>query len=202
MSALVLALDPEYPSPVFLKWAAQELSDGGLVIYPTETLYGIAADAASPAALERLAALKGREPNKPFGLILSRPQEADELAQEISPTARELMARHWPGPLTLVLEAKAGLHPSLVHLGGVAMRCSPHPVAAGLAQALGRAITATSANLSGRPATNRATDLDLALVDACEVLLDSGLTPGGPASTVVDARKTPPLVLRHGAIEI
>ncbi|MFH2126410.1 MAG: L-threonylcarbamoyladenylate synthase [Pseudomonadota bacterium] len=202
MSALVLALDPEHPSPVFLKWAAQELIDGGLVIYPTETLYGIAADATNPAALERLAALKGREPNKPFGLILSRPQEAQDLAREISPAARALMARHWPGPLTLVLEAKAGLHPSLVHRGGVAMRCSPHPVAAGLALALGRAITATSANLSGQPAPNKAADLDQALVDGCEVLLDSGPTPGGPASTVVDARVEPPVVLRRGAIEI
>ena len=202
MSALVLAMDPEQPSPVFLNWAAQELIGGGLVIYPTETLYGIAADAANPAALERLAALKGREPNKPFGLILSRPQEAEELAQEISPAARELMARHWPGPLTLVLKAKAGLHPSLVHRGGVAMRCSPHPVAAGLAQALGRAITATSANLSGQAAPDRATDLDSALVDACEVLLDSGPTTGGPASTVVDARVEPPVVIRKGAIQI
>lgn len=202
MSALVLALDPEQPSPVFLAWAAQELSDGGLVIYPTETLYGIAADIANPAALERLAALKGREPDKPFGLILARPQEADELAQEITPAARKLMARHWPGPLTLVLEARAGLHPSLVHQGGVAMRCSPHPVAAGLARALGRAITATSANLAGQPAPDRATDLDQVLVDGCAVLLDAGPTTGGPASTLVDARVEPPVVLRQGAIEI
>ncbi|MCF8098981.1 MAG: threonylcarbamoyl-AMP synthase [Desulfarculaceae bacterium] len=202
MSALVLALDPEQPSPVFLTWAAQELADGGLVIYPTETLYGIAADAADPAALERLAQLKGREPDKPFGLILSRPQEAGDLAREISPTARELMARHWPGPLTLVLQAKAGLHPSLVYQGGVAMRCSPHPVASGLAQALGRAITATSANLSGQPAPDKAADLAPVLVDGCEVLLDSGPTPGGPASTVVDARVEPPVVLRKGAIKI
>ena len=164
MSALVLALDPEHPSPAFLARAAQELLDGGLVIYPTETLYGIAADAANPAALERLAALKGREPDKPFGLILTRPQEAENLAREITPAARKLMERHWPGPLTLVLEAKAGLHPTLVHRGGVAMRCSPHPVAAGLAQALGRAITATSANLSGQPAPNRTDELDPAPV--------------------------------------
>ncbi|MCB2193337.1 MAG: threonylcarbamoyl-AMP synthase [Deltaproteobacteria bacterium] len=202
MSALVLALDPDHPSPVFLNWAAQELMDSGLVIYPTETLYGIAADAASPDALERLTALKGREPGKPFGLILTRPQEADSLAQEISPAARELMERHWPGPLTLVLQARDGLHPSLVHQGGVAMRCSPHPVAAGLALALGRAITATSANLSGQPAPAKAADLDPVLVDGCEVLLDAGPTTGGPASTVVDARKSPLVVLRKGAIEI
>jgi L-threonylcarbamoyladenylate synthase len=202
MSALVLALDSEHPSPVFLKWAAQELADGGLVIYPTETLYGIAADITNPAALERLAALKGREPDKPFGLILARPQEAEELAREISPAARELMARHWPGPLTLVLAAKAGLHPSLVRRGGVAMRCSPHPVAAGLARALGRAITATSANPGGGAAPDRAADLDPALVDACAVLLDSGPTTGGPASTVVDARVEPVVVLRQGAVEV
>ena len=202
MSALVLALDPDRPSPVFLNWAAQELVDGGLVIYPTETLYAVAADAANPQALERLARLKGREPDKPFGLILSHPQEAEELAAEITPTARELMARHWPGPLTLVLQAREGLHPSLVHQGGVAMRCSPHPVAQGLAQAMGRAITATSANLSGQPAPDRAADLDQTLVDGCAVLLDAGPTPGGPASTVVDVRQDPPRVLRQGAIAI
>ncbi|BEQ13020.1 L-threonylcarbamoyladenylate synthase [Desulfoferula mesophila] len=202
MSALVLALDPEQPSPVFLNWAAQELADGGLVIYPTETLYAVAADAANPQALERLAGLKGREPDKPFGLIISHPRETEALAAEITPTACELMARHWPGPLTIILEAKPGLHPSLVQRGGVAMRCSPHPVAQGLAQALGRAITATSANLSGQPAPDRAGDLDQSLVDGCAVLLDAGPTPGGPASTVVDARQDPPVVLRQGAIAI
>ena len=112
------------------------------------------------------------------------------------------MARHWPGPLTLVLAARPGLHPSLVQGGGVAMRCSPHPVAVGLAQALGRAITATSANLAGQPAPSKPADLDPALVEGCEVLLDAGPTLGGPASTVVDARQTPPVVIRKGAIEI
>ncbi|MBU1274055.1 MAG: threonylcarbamoyl-AMP synthase [Proteobacteria bacterium] len=202
MPVLVLDLDPQRPNPAFMARAALELLQGGLVIYPTETLYGIAADYANPLALERLAALKGRELDKPFGLILTRAQEARDLAQDITSAAWELMARHWPGPLTVVLAARPGLHSTLVSQGGVAMRCSPHPVAAGLALALGRAITATSANLAGQPAPDRARDLDPALLDGCQVLLDAGPTPGGPASTVVDARVDPPLVLRAGAVEI
>ncbi|MFH1058111.1 MAG: L-threonylcarbamoyladenylate synthase [Pseudomonadota bacterium] len=196
-----LELDPRQPDPVVLAQAAAVLAGGGVVAFPTETLYGLAVDYRNGVALQRLAALKGRDAAKPFPLILARAAEAGALAMAIPPQARALMARHWPGPLTLVLAARPGLHPRLVSAeGGVGLRLSPHPVAAGLARALGRAITATSANPGGRPAVSRAADLDPELVRGVDLVLDAGPTPGGPASTVLDCQEWPPRLLRAGAV--
>ncbi|MCB2228930.1 MAG: threonylcarbamoyl-AMP synthase [Desulfarculaceae bacterium] len=200
--ATVYKIDAERPDPALLARAAAVLAAGGLAVFPTETLYGLAADAANPAALKRLALLKGREQGKAFGLILARPEEAEMLSADVGPAARELMARHWPGPLTLVLAARPGLHPSLVLEGGVAMRLSPHPVAAGLARALGRAVTATSANQAGGMAPASLGQLDPAIAEGVDLILDAGPTPGGPASTVADARGAKPKLLRAGAVEL
>ena len=201
-SARTLSLDPAWPDPDLLAQAAECLARGGLVVFPTETLYGIAADYRNGGALQRLAGLKGRGDTKPFPLILCQAAELAALARDIPPPARGLMERHWPGPLTLVLAARAGLHPRLVSAdGGVGVRVSPHPVAAGLARTLGRAITATSANLGGRPPASRVEGLDPELLKGVDLVLDAGPTPGGPASTVLDCRSWPPLVLRQGAVE-
>ena len=154
-------------------------------------------------ALDRLVALKNRSGQSPLALILSSAEEADRLAEPISPLARGLMTRHWPGPLTLVLAARPGLHSALVSAdGGVGMRLSPHPVAAALARGLGRAITATSANLSGRPPAVRVEDLDPVIRRGVDLVLDGGPCPGGPASTVLDARGDPPKLLRAGACRL
>lgn len=200
--ARIIPIEASAP-PDGLATLARELAQGALLAIPTETLYGLAADCRHAGALQRLAALKGREASKPFPLILSQVQEADLLAREISPAARVLMARHWPGPLTLVLQARPGLHPRLLSKdGGLAVRVSSHPVAAALAAALGHAITATSANLSGQPPVSRAQDLDPALLAGLDYVLDAGPCPGGPPSTIADARQEPPAVLRQGAIRL
>lgn len=197
----IITIDPRHPDPAALAEAAGVLAAGGLVIYPTETLYGVAADHRNPAALARLSVLKGRQALKPFPLILADAAEADTLAQDIPPQARQLMARFWPGPLTLVLAARQGLSPRLLSEGGgVGLRVSPHPVAAGLARALGRAITATSANLAGQPPASRADELDPELLAGVDLVLDAGPTPGGPASTILAAQAWPPKLLRAGAI--
>lgn len=198
-----LVLDPAAPDPQALAQAAACLRGGGVTVFPSETLYGLGVDYRNAGALARLARLKGREADKPFPLILASAQEVDDLARDIPAPARELMARHWPGPLTLVLPAREGLHPGLVSAaGGVGVRLSPHPVAAGLARALGRAITATSANLAGQPPCADPAGLDPALLAGVDLLLDAGPTPGGPASTVLDCRAWPPTVLRAGAVRL
>lgn len=200
--ARIITLQRENIGPD-MEAAARILLDGGLVIFPTETFYGIAADHTNADALSRLAELKGREEGKPMALILSQRSEVESLAAEVTAKAKEFMARHWPGPLTLVFEAKAGLDPRLVSAdGGVGMRLSPHPVAAGLALALGRAITATSANPAGGPAVARVEDLDPQVADGVDLILDWGECPGGMASTVVDVRCDPPLILRPGPVGI
>lgn len=198
-----LVLDPAAPDPRALAQAVDALRDGGVMVFPTETLYGLGADYRNAGALDRLARLKGREADKPFPLILASAEEVDALARDIPTPARELMARHWPGPLTLVLPAREGLHPMLVSAdGGVGVRLSPHPVAAGLARTLGRAITATSANLAGQPPSADPASLDPALLAGVDLLLDAGPTPGGPASTVLDCRTWPPTLLRAGAVRL
>lgn len=184
-----------------LERAAAALAAGGLVVVPTETFYGLAADTASPAGLERLARLKGRPEGKPFPLIIAGPEQLAALAQKPPAAARELMARHWPGPLTLVLAARPGLDPRLVSAdGGVAVRVSPQPAARGLALALGRAITATSANPAGGPPAARVEELDPEVAAAAELILDAGPAPGGLASTILDVRREPPLLLRAGPV--
>lgn len=198
-----LVLDPAAPDPRALARAADGLRDGEVTVFPTETLYGLGADYRNAGALDRLARLKGREADKPFPLILAAATEVDALARDIPAPARALMARHWPGPLTLVLPAREGLHPRLVSAdGGVGVRLSPHPVAAGLARALGRAITATSANLAGQPPSADPALLDPALLAGVDLLIDAGPTPGGPASTVLDCRTWPPTLLRAGAVRL
>ncbi len=112
------------------------------------------------------------------------------------------MQRHWPGPLTLILAARPGLHQSLVYQGGVAMRLSPHPVAAHLSKALGRAITATSANPAGGPAPASVAQLHPSIAGGVDLILDAGPTSGGPPSTLADARQEPPKVLRQGAVAL
>lgn len=199
----VITIDPANPSPVGLAQAAEALASGALVLCPTETLYGIAADVDNPAAIERLAGLKGRGDDKPFGLIIPHLSALDQLVREVPPSAQALMERHWPGPLTLVLLARPGLHPRLVSdPGKVGLRLSPHPVAGALARALGRAITATSANPAGAPAPARVEDIDPAIAAGVDIILDAGPCAGGPASTVVDCTSDPPEVLRPGAVKL
>lgn len=194
----ILAATPEN-----LTRAVEVLRRGGLVVFPTETLYGIAADIRSAAALERLGEVKGRGERKPFGLILAHADEVDLLVSEVPPLARRLMAQHWPGALTLVMAAAPGLHPRLVSIdGGVGMRLSPHPVAAALAQGLGNAVTATSANPAGADPAARVDDLSTEIIRAVDIILDAGPCPGRPASTVLDVRHTPPILLRPGAVQI
>ncbi|MGH8012895.1 MAG: L-threonylcarbamoyladenylate synthase, partial [Candidatus Binataceae bacterium] len=137
---------------VLIAHALDALRAGEVVVYPTETVYAIGVDALSSAALERLFALKGREASKAVALITDSAASAFSLASEVPASARVLAAAFWPGPLTLVLPARAGLPDALVGPeGGVGVRVSPNQVAIQLAARLGRPLTATSANPSGQP---------------------------------------------------
>jgi L-threonylcarbamoyladenylate synthase len=196
-------IDPERPSHEYLRHAAQVLSQGGLVVFPTETFYGIAADSENPKGLERLAQLKGREAEKPFPLIIASVEQLEQLAEQVPEIASKLISLYWPGPLTLVMNAKPGVHARLLSKdNGVGVRVSPWPCARALAEALGRAITATSANLAGGQPAQRVEDLDPEVVSAVNTILDGGPSPGGQASTVLDVRLDPPKVLRQGPIHI
>lgn len=179
--------------------AAERIRRGALVAYPTETVWGLAADARSARAVGVLRAWKGREGEKPLAVLVGGYRELAALGAEATPLAEALAARFWPGPLTLVVRCRDGFAPGVASAdGGVGFRCSPHPVARALAREAG-AITATSFNRSGeepcrtRAEAERCADEAIALVAGEDA-------HGAPPSSVVDLTAGRLRVLREGAI--
>jgi L-threonylcarbamoyladenylate synthase len=181
--------------------AATILRSGGIVAYPTDTLYGLAANPASAAAVAQLYRIKGRPVDLAIPLIASGIAQIEAAGGALGPATRRLAEAFWPGPLTLVIPAWPGLDPS-VHAGRgtVAIRVPDHPVACMLAEACGWPITATSANRSGEPSTMAPETVRLALAADLDGLIDAGPSPGGPPSTIVDAAGGSPRLLRAGAV--
>jgi L-threonylcarbamoyladenylate synthase len=181
--------------------AIAALRAGELVVYPTETFYGIAADPLSPAALEKLFAIKGRDPQKPIALIAANSQMAFEVAREVPTIARRLASAFWPGPLTIVLPARKGFPHQLVGPdGGVGIRVSPHPIARALSDGLGKPITATSANRSGEEPATTVRAARESLGDKVKVFLDGGTSQASAPSTVVACDARGYRIIRAGAI--
>ena len=183
--------------------ALDVLAEDGLVAFPTETVWGLAARAESPAAIDRLRAFKGREADKALSILVDSPERAAAVAAEWGEPARKLAEAFWPGPLTLVVTCGRRFAPGVVAAdGSIGLRCSAHPVAAVLAEgALERGlgpVTATSLNRGGDPpARNRA---EAGSVCGDEILMVDGEAGGAAESTVVDARSACLRVLREGAI--
>jgi len=174
-----------------------------VVVYPTETFYGIGADAFAPAALERIFAIKGRDAAKTIALIAHDDAAAFAVAREVPDNARALARAFWPGPLTLVMPARAGLPAALIGAdGGVGVRVSSHPVARALARGLGRAITATSANRSGEAPARTIAEARAGFGAEVKVFVEGGTLTGGAPSTIVHCDRTGWRLLRAGAIGI
>jgi L-threonylcarbamoyladenylate synthase len=209
---MLVAINPHNPDSQLLQQAAQIVHQGGIVIYPTETFYGMAVDYQTPQAIEHLLQLKGRGSQQTLPLILSQCQDIEMLAlsSAINNQIIELTKSYWPGPLTLILAALPDLHPALCSPPlqpdgepGVAMRISPHSVANGLASCVDHPITSTSANLTGHPPSARADDIDPLLLNSVDLILDAGPCPGRLPSTIIDTRqKLPFKIIRQGAIKL
>lgn len=182
--------------------AAAAIIRGEVVAYPTETFYGLAVDARNESALSKLRALKGREAEKAFSLLISGREMLASLCSEISPLAERLMAQYWPGPLTLALPARTGLPASIVADGCVAVRVSPNPAAQALVVAAGRPITATSANPAGSPPPRAANEVAAHFAPENCLILDGGTTPGGQPSTLARVRGERVEILRQGAVVV
>jgi len=196
MNCQILKADPQG-----IGKAGQLILGGKVVAFPTETFYGLGADALDVQVLQKIFRIKGREEDKPLLLLVADRTWLPGLVRRISPGAERLMERFWPGPLTLVFEAAAHLSPILTaHTGKVGLRISSHPVAQRLVQVVGRAITATSANVSGQPSASLAGEVFQALGEKIDALLDGGKTAGGFGSTVVDVSEVSPKIIRPGAI--
>jgi L-threonylcarbamoyladenylate synthase len=181
--------------------AVTALRAGKIVVYPTETFYGIGADAFAPAALERIFAVKGRDAAKTIALIAHDEAMAFSIAREVSDIARRLAKAFWPGPLTIVMPARDGIPDALIGPdGGVGIRVSSHPIARALAQGLGRPITATSANRAGEAPARTIAEAREALGGMIEEFIDDGILTGGAPSTLVQCDRTGWRLLRAGAI--
>ena len=186
--------------PEEILFAAHALRRGEVVAYPTETFYGLAVNALDELALARLRQLKGRG-EKAISVLVLGDAMIERLCRTVPAAARKLMARHWPGPLTIALPARAGLPAPLISEGCVAIRESPHPTARALLEVFGGPITATSANPAGvdRPSTPEG--VEELFEGRCRVL-HAGTTPGGAPSTLVRVRGSRIEILRQGALEI
>ena len=180
---------------------AKALAAGRLVAFPTETVYGLGADALDPAAVARVFAAKGRPTDHPLICHVASIEQIGPLVAEVTPAARELAEAFWPGPLTLVM-ARSGAVPNAVTGGRdtVAVRVPAHPVALALLRAFGGPVAAPSANRFGRPSPTTAADVEDELGDAVAVILDGGTCEIGIESTVLDLTTDPPQVLRPGRI--
>jgi L-threonylcarbamoyladenylate synthase len=188
-------------TPENISRAANILRDGGLVAFPTETVYGLGADALNPAALAKIFQAKGRPTADPLIVHIHTLNDLNQLASQVSDLALTLAETFWPGPLTLVLPKTAAV-PSLITagLGSVAIRLPDHPVALALIKAAGTPIAAPSANLFGHTSPTTAQHVYNDLAGRVDLILDGGPTRVGVESTVLDLTSTPPRILRHGGI--
>ena len=195
-------MHPATPEPRIIAQAADAIDKGGVIVCPTQGLYGLAADAFNANAVQRVYRIKGRAQDKPLLVLISDTDDVKRVAQPPSPVAHYLMNAFWPGKVTFVLSARQGLAAGLTAGGNtIGIRQTAHPVAADLVKAVGRPLTGTSANISGAGGCARVSDIDPSLIEAVDLVLDCGPLAGGQGSTIVDISGRQPVILRQGAVK-
>lgn len=184
-----------------IQTAAKILQEGGLVAFPTETVYGLGGNGLDSAACEKIYIAKGRPSDNPLILHISEFEELNPIVREISPAAQKLMDAFWPGPLTMVFP-KADIVPEKATggLDTVAVRFPSHPVARAIIRAAGLPIAAPSANSSGKPSPTRASHVEFDLNGKIDMIVDGGAAEWGLESTIVDVSGEVPMILRPGAV--
>jgi L-threonylcarbamoyladenylate synthase len=199
--SLVLKVDPAQPEDKPMVLAAEVIQAGGVIVYPTETLYGIGANAWDGAAIAKVRAIKKREGQKPILVIIGSEQHLSALTSEVSEEARMLIARFWPGPLTLVFKATKEV-PDLLSRGSgsIGVRIPSSALCHRLLSLCGCPLTSTSANISGGKSLYSVNDIRRAIPRGVDLFLDGGDLPPTLPSTVVDVTLSPPRILRQGAV--
>jgi L-threonylcarbamoyladenylate synthase len=197
----ILKTGPDNSEEKILAQAAEILVGGGVIAYPTETFYGLGADATNEKAIQKIFAVKGRDFKNPVSLIIAKEDDISPLVQDVPETARKLMTAFWPGALTIVFAASKQVSPLLTAGSGkIGLRVSSHPAAQGIVHRLKRPLTATSANQSGAPECSLASEVAEQIGDKIDAIIDWGKTRGGSASTIIDVTFNPPVILREGTI--
>ncbi|MBI5664325.1 MAG: threonylcarbamoyl-AMP synthase [Nitrospirae bacterium] len=199
---IVLSLSEEALDDIITK-ASGVLNSGGIVVYPTESFYALGVFADCEQALKNLYELKGRPVDKPLPLIVGDMEILLSVVKNIPDSARGLMERFWPGPLTLVFEAKESVSNLLTAgTGKVAVRVPGDSTALYLARRLGGPVTATSANPSAKPPAETAGEVVRYFGESVDMIIDAGRTPGGKPSTIVDVTVVPLRILREGRVSL
>ena len=193
-----LSVDTEQPQGDVLAQACRVLDEHGVVALPTETFYGLAVSVFDRVACERVFEIKGRPSTKALPCIVSGIEQLERVASEIPALVSELSTRFWPGPLTLIVPARATVA-AASETGTIAVRVSSLPLARELA-AIAGPVTATSANVSGAPPATTADEVLAQLGGSVDLVLDGGATSGGLASTIVDVTSGKLELVREGAI--
>ena len=192
MKTEIIQINAEEPEPEKVKRAAAILKAGGLVVIPTETVYGIAANMLNEKTIKRLYEVKQRPKDKPFSIHIASKEEVERYARDILPFAYRLIERFWPGPLTLVLKSKEN--------GKVGLRMPNHKVALSIIKEAVIPVVCPSANLSGNPACHTPNEVLKDLEGLVNLVVDAGRTPLGIESTIVDVTQLPMQILREGAL--
>lgn len=182
--------------------AVDILNSGGIVAFPTETVYGLGAIATNEQAVKRIFEAKGRPSDNPLIVHIGNQSDVEKYATDIPEIAAVLMDAFWPGPLTLIMEKKAGVIAEVVTAGmnTVAIRMPDHPIALALLRKLDQPLAAPSANRSGKPSPTEADHVYHDLIGRVPLILDGGETGVGLESTILDITVTPPVILRPGGI--
>jgi L-threonylcarbamoyladenylate synthase len=176
------------------------LQKGGVIAFPTDTVYGLGADAFNPTAVERIYEIKTRPRYQQFPLLIADIRQMTALAEPVPEIAWFLARRFWPGGLTMVLSKKDSAPAYLASGPTIAVRVPNHPVCQALIQHLGNPIIGTSANISGQPAALTAEEVEQQLGGKIDLVINGSKCPGGRESTVVDITHEPPVILRQGII--
>ncbi|WP_050616604.1 L-threonylcarbamoyladenylate synthase [Bacillus testis] len=201
MKTIVWKIDPAIEHAPQIKAAAELLKGNETVAFPTETVYGLGANATNDQAVQKIFAAKGRPSDNPLIVHIAKVQQLEDLVEEVPEHARKLMEAFWPGPLTIILKKKGRLSDSATAgLDSVGIRMPDHPIALALIAAADLPIAAPSANLSGKPSPTTAGHVANDLTGRISGIVDGGETGVGLESTVVDCTRAVPVILRPGGV--
>jgi L-threonylcarbamoyladenylate synthase len=200
-SLKIIHVDPLHLRHNQIQRASRTIRTGGVIIFPTQYLYGLGADALNAQVIDRIFEIKKRSLRKPILILIEQQEDLSRLVQQIPFAAEPIMNAFWPGAVTIVFDAKDTLPANLTagtHKIGV--RMPHHPVALALTKAVGGPVTATSANITGDSGCSTVSDISPGITGQVDLILDAGTLKGGLGSTVVDVTVDPPKIIREGAV--
>jgi len=195
-------VNPSNPEQNLLQQAADVILDDGIIAYPTETIYGLGANALSNFAVQRVFDVKGRDRKKPILVIIKNRNQLEGLVDHIPSTAEKLMDAFWPGPLTIIFKASPHVNPILMGLGGgLGIRIPNNQICLKLLELCNVPLTSTSANLTGQNSPLSIADVQEAFQNKLDLYIDGGISSNRIPSTVLDMTMERPVIRRRGRID-